>query len=86
MMWWLTSHSSSVLSEPCGKVSHHTAHQLDLSRNLIEELAWKIPLLLKCTADAVLRPLLPFDLIQLKSPACLKLIGIVGMACRLAPF
>lgn len=36
-------------------------------------------MLLKCTADAVLRPLPPFDLIQLLSPACLKRMGIVGM-------
>ena len=27
-------HSNSVLSEPCGKVSHHTAHRLDLPRSL----------------------------------------------------
>ncbi|KAG5579869.1 hypothetical protein H5410_050496 [Solanum commersonii] len=32
MMWWYTFHSNSMLSETCGKVSHHTAHQLDLSR------------------------------------------------------
>ncbi|KAK8704903.1 hypothetical protein V6N13_048515 [Hibiscus sabdariffa] len=31
-MWWSTSHSNSVFSKPCGKVSHHTAHQLDLLR------------------------------------------------------
>ena len=30
MMWWGTSGSNSMLSKPCEKVSHHTAHQLNL--------------------------------------------------------
>jgi len=60
MMWWWTSHSNSVLSEPCGKVSHHTAHQLDLPREpyvrtgLEKQVRSPFPLPLKCTASAVL--------------------------------
>ena len=68
------------------------AHQLDLLREpyayvrtgLAKEVRSRFPLPLKCTASAVLRPLLPFPNPKMSPPPAWHCMGI-GMARRPDP-
>jgi hypothetical protein len=91
MMWWSSSHSSSVLSEPCGKVSHHTAHQLDLMREPYNYSnrpgkGGQVSLSFYSSSlrhlPCLFRPLLPFPNPQMSPPPAARHCMGIDMACR----